>query len=329
MPLPLLLVPGIATAAYGLYKGGKAIVDNSDASDLNESAKDIIESANKKVDEQKDHTGKTIEDYGSRKLRAFAGPIEDFIKAFGQLKNVEVINSPELEKLKLGGFSKEEFKALEHEYSLLSSSGLGLGAGLSGGAAVAFGAYGGTMALATASTGTAISALSGAAATNATLAWLGGGSLAAGGAGMAGGMMVLGGLVAGPALAIFGAVVGSKAEKALADARSNMETARTFRDEAELTVEKLSAIAEVTAEANTVFSKITTQLRRSNSGLKKLILNKGVDYSKYDNSDRDVVFTAVKFAQLVKAMIDTPILDEEGNLLLSTEKTVKQIAEQV
>ncbi len=43
----------------------------------------------------------------------------------------------------------------------------------------------------TASTGTAISSLSGAAATNAATAWLGGGALAAGGGGMAAGAAVL------------------------------------------------------------------------------------------------------------------------------------------
>lgn len=48
----------------------------------------------------------------------------------------------------------------------------------------------------TASTGTAISALSGAAATNAALAWLGGGALAAGGGGMASGGALL--ALAGP-----------------------------------------------------------------------------------------------------------------------------------
>lgn len=60
--------------------------------------------------------------------------------------------------------------------------------------------------LATASTGTAISTLSGAAATNATLAWFGGGSLATGGLGMAGGTVVLGGLVAVPAIIIMGLI---------------------------------------------------------------------------------------------------------------------------
>ena len=52
--------------------------------------------------------------------------------------------------------------------------------GLAGGALTALGAYGAASALATASTGTAIATLHGVAATNATLAWFGGGSLAAG-----------------------------------------------------------------------------------------------------------------------------------------------------
>lgn len=54
----------------------------------------------------------------------------------------------------------------------------------------------------TASTGAAISGLSGVAATNATLALLGGGTLAAGGAGMAGGILLLTGVVAAPAAAL-------------------------------------------------------------------------------------------------------------------------------
>lgn len=69
--------------------------------------------------------------------------------------------------------------------------------GLVGGT-TAIGAWGLVSLIGSASTGTAISSLSGVAATNATLAWFGGGSLAAGGAGMAGGFWVLGGIVAAP-----------------------------------------------------------------------------------------------------------------------------------
>jgi hypothetical protein len=73
-------------------------------------------------------------------------------------------------------------------------------AGMTAGAGVAAFAPTAAMAIATtfgtASTGTAISALSGAAATNAALAWLGGGALVAGGGGMAAGNALL--LMAGP-----------------------------------------------------------------------------------------------------------------------------------
>lgn len=80
------------------------------------------------------------------------------------------------------------------------ASAAGAGAGIAAGAAVASMAPTAAMWAATtfgvASTGTAISTLSGAAATNAALAWLGGGALAAGGGGTAAGGALL--ALAGP-----------------------------------------------------------------------------------------------------------------------------------
>lgn len=90
-------------------------------------------------------------------------------------------------------FAKEELEAAR-------KSALGAGAGAATGAAIVSVAPTVAMWVATtfgtASTGTAISALSGAAATNAALAWLGGGALAAGGGGMAAGNAFL--ALAGP-----------------------------------------------------------------------------------------------------------------------------------
>ncbi|GJF26459.1 hypothetical protein [Streptomyces sp. HO565] len=75
-------------------------------------------------------------------------------------------------------------------------------AGVAVGGAAAYGAFTAAALFGTASTGAAISTLSGVAATNATLAVLGGGTLAAGGAGMAGGTLLLTGMVAAPAAAL-------------------------------------------------------------------------------------------------------------------------------
>lgn len=85
----------------------------------------------------------------------------------------------------------------------------GAGAGIASGSAAMFlvGNF------AAASTGTAISTLSGAAATNATLAWLGGGSIAAGGGGIAAGTLALGGIIAIPALAVMGIFSNLAADK--------------------------------------------------------------------------------------------------------------------
>lgn len=90
-------------------------------------------------------------------------------------------------------FAKAELEAAK-------KSALGAGAGVTAGAAIVSVAPTVAMWVATtfgtASTGTAISALSGAAATHAALAWLGGGALAAGGGGMAAGQAFL--ALAGP-----------------------------------------------------------------------------------------------------------------------------------
>lgn len=80
------------------------------------------------------------------------------------------------------------------------SSGLAIsvGVGSIAGGSLALGSWALVTACGYASTGIAISALSGVAATNATLAWFGGGAIAAGGAGMAGGIAVLGAVFAAP-----------------------------------------------------------------------------------------------------------------------------------
>lgn len=88
---------------------------------------------------------------------------------------------------------------IEKENNDNNIKGFGMAGAVAGGAIVALGPTA-AMAIATtfgtASTGTAIAALSGVAAKSAALAWLGGGALAAGGGGMAAGNALL--ALAGP-----------------------------------------------------------------------------------------------------------------------------------
>jgi len=110
------------------------------------------------------------------------------------------------------------------QFNCQFNAALRLGVGSLAGGGLAVGSWAVVAAFGSASTGAAISGLSGIAATNATLAWFGGGALAAGGAGMAGGMAVLGGIVAIP-LVYFAASGSHKKAKELEEAKVKIEQA--------------------------------------------------------------------------------------------------------
>ena len=205
MPLPLLFI-GIAAATGGVGVGKtiKAGVDTYNANDINKKANQIVEESTNYLNNQRMACGDSLKQLGAEKVFILNNNMTSFLDTFTKIKNVDFRETEgllELSKLKIEEKDFVELKQLVNFAVSIAGGGV---AGTAGGALAAFGAYGAAQALACASTGTAIASLSGAAATNATLAFFGGGSLAAGGLGMAGGTAVLGGLVAGPALFGYG-----------------------------------------------------------------------------------------------------------------------------
>ena len=117
------------------------------------------------------------------------------------------------------------------------------------------------MALGAASTGTAISSLAGVAATNATLAAIGGGSLATGGLGMAGGTAILGAAVAGPVLAIAGWAYNSHGEEALKNARKvNLEVDQAIGK----LVKAIKQLDETETYAHTIWTTLISLFEQFN-----------------------------------------------------------------
>lgn len=179
--------------------------------------------------------------------------------------------------------------------------------------------------LATASTGIEISSLSGAAATNATLAWLGGGSIASGGGGMALGSTVLAGATyttAGVfALAASGIIAGSYFSKKLTEATqyhsevsiwaSNMKGAFALMDGVIMRCEELS---HITIELQ---DRIVQQIEF----LKPLA-------PCFDTNDEYFLTTFNNVRQLVKTMSEVcqvPILDNEGNASNESKLMITQV----
>lgn len=150
----------------------------------------------------------------------------EILKSFQEFSNVfeKIKNRPEFDKIQKQGVCLPQYNGEELKKASVGANTLlgGLGgaaAGTAGGFAASGAATAVVMALGTASTGVPIASLSGAAATNATLAALGGGSLAAGGGGMALGTTVLGAATLGVGLLVGGVIFGITGGKVSSDAK--------------------------------------------------------------------------------------------------------------
>lgn len=224
MALPFIIL-GIAAAAtaFGGKKAYDGYQDKSEANDILEGAEKRYKAKKEKFDVINDQSSVKLERLGKKEL-----------KIGEEFKEFDTIAKALLAKMEKEGHKAIQLEVPQHSLNKIKKLAISateflgtvVGAGTSG-AAAGFAVYSGVVAFAAASTGTPIAALSGAAAYNATMAAIGGGSLAAGGWGMAGGAMVLGGAVVAPILAIAGWAYAAHAEKALMNAQ---DVARQVRE---------------------------------------------------------------------------------------------------
>lgn len=216
MALPLIIIGGAAIAsAWGGKKAYDGYQKKSEAEDIHNRAERRYKDRKDSFDEANNVSSTKLERLGAKELQIGSEFKEFHTLAQELLKAISHANHQEIElkipKHKLNSIERLAISATEY-------LGTVVGAGVSG-AAAGFAVYSGVMAFAAASTGTSIATLSGAAAYNATMAAIGGGSLAAGGWGMAGGAMVLGGAVVAPLILIAGWAYDSHATKALENAK--------------------------------------------------------------------------------------------------------------
>ena len=319
MPIPLIFIAvGATTGALGVEKSIKAGVDQNAAKKMNNKADVIVKEATEKINICRKNCGNEIDNLGKRKIQILDESIKPFVTEFEKINHVELTESTGFDELQKFVLDKKSFTELKKLQSMAASMAGGIASGAMAGALTAFGAYGAVGAFATASTGTAITSLSGVAATNATLAFFGGGSLAAGGLGMAGGTVILGGLVAGPALAVIGFVVGSKASANLNKAYSNLAKAKEFKEEMDIASLACIGIRKRAAMFNRFLLSLNSVFEPLIYKMRRVILINGTDYRTYSYDDKKVVAEAMAIAGAIKTVLDTPILDEDGNL---TEKS--------
>ena len=330
MALPLLFIgAAVATGAVGGTKTIKAVSDNSKAGQINEIANQSIENARDELDRQRKEVGAALEALGKEKLTILNRNVTDFVTTFEKIKNVDFQSSIGLEELKNLHIDQNTFQELKELGNFALGVAGGAAAGAVGGALTAMGAYSVAMTFASASTGTAISALSGAAATNATLAFFGGGSLASGGLGMAGGMYVLGGLVAGPALMVMGMITEAKSKEKLENALSNKAQADEVVESLNAASVQCSAIRRRTYMFYNLLAHLDALFLPQVWKMQDIVENEGLDYRAYTLESQKAIAAAASTACTIKAVLDTPILTPEGELTEASENVTKEIGDRI
>jgi hypothetical protein len=169
-------------------------------------------------------------------------------------------------------------------------------------------------ALGTASTGIPIAALSGVAAENATLAALGGGSLASGGGGMALGATALNVITVGPTMLVAGLVLNGQGEKAVTRAQKfEVEVALSIENQV-LFRSLLVTVDRRVAELAAVLERVSVRASRALD----LLESEPFDVERHVGRLRD----GVQLTSSVKELIATPVLTESGELNEATNTLV-------
>ncbi len=214
-----LLVKGaaIAVGAAGAASAVKGASKMKDANDTIKEAKTRHERNMSRFEMENKSTSQDMDRLGKLELEILHS-FSSFSDVFEQIHNRPIFETYSKNGIELPKYDGEKIKEVSVGAGVLLGGIGGAGLGAAGGFAAAGATTAAVMALGTASTGTAIASLSGVAATNATLALLGGGTLAMGGGGIAAGTAVLGVATLGVGLLVGGVIFnltgGKLSEKA-------------------------------------------------------------------------------------------------------------------
>lgn len=314
MPLPLIpiLIGGgvLLSTTYAGCKGKEAYENYKKARELANQATESYNQAESALKKAQKKSEAKFEELGEEQQLIIETSLEEYKKLIDKL---EIKDSKELQEI-IGKETIENIAQIEQVITALKSALSGILAGGVAGSMAGFGAVGGVGLLATAGTGTAISSLSGAAATNATLAWLGGGTLASGGLGMAGGMWVLGGIVAAPLVVVTSLVIAKFSEGKLNDTRAYSDSFKALRES--VSSEQLSwkeMINKIKIKRKSL-DKTNDLLEKKLEEVWETTIQKGERVSEWEETEQRNLLAMTQLADTIVKTINAPLMNDKDPL---------------
>lgn len=276
MPLPVWLIPlalkgaAVTAGAVGVGSAVHGAKKVKDANDTMKAANSRHEKNIAKFEKENEITSKAMDKLGKLELEILHS-FSEFSDVFEQIKNRPIFENYSKNGVTLPKYDSEKIKEVSVGAGVLLGGLGGASLGVAGGFAAAGATTVAVMVWGTASTGTAIASLSGAAATNATLALLGGGTLAMGGGGMVAGAATLSATTLGVGVLVSGIIFNFTGEQLSNKADDAWEQVK--KNEAKI---------------NTICNYLL-ELRETSNGFYNMLFEVSTIYQQYFNRMKNIV----------------------------------------
>lgn len=324
MPLPFIIA---GAAAVGIGAQADAKKTNERAHQIAEEAKCLYNSSKHSLDIAQKQTENSLLKLGNAKKQILETSVNQFLAAYERIKNIEFSESVGLDEIKNFILEKQDALQLREMSSVYQSAFSSGAAGAATGAVIALAASGSLPVV----TGTLSAA---------------GTVLATGEIGMAAGLassalsfgaaMTPLAAIAAPAMLFSGISASLKADE-------NLEKAQTMYKEANVASEQMKtsevlcgAIADradmfdnLLHDLNGLFAYCTAMLDGVTQKKMGIFKNKTVDAKTFTEEELKLVAVTRSLAGAVKAVIDTPILTNEGVVSNESEAMYEDVLKQL
>lgn len=314
MPLPLIIggiaaIAGVAGVGSGIHGGVKM----KEANDTMEEAKNIQERAIALFEKRNSEITELMDSIGKQEFEIL-NSFDDFSDMIEKIQGRPDFKDYKRDGINLPDYEAEELKKVSAEAEVLLGGISGAVVGTAGGFAAAGATTTAVMALGTASTGTAISSLSGVAATNATLAALGGGSIAVGGGGMALGTAVLGGVTLGVGVLV-GSIIFNVTASKLSDKADEADSqAKRTEKEVNKIVGYFDELTSAAKPFKTSLTEIEKQYRKRLATLDHVVnFSEKVQWSEFTDKEKQMTENVVLLVGLLYKMCKTSLVLKDQN----------------
>jgi len=325
MPIPFLLA-GLGIAAGVLGAGGhlSAQETNERAQNMAENAKDLYNSAKASLEKAQNDTEESLLKLGYSKKKTLECSMKQFLDSYDKIKHIEMKESVGLSELTNFTIDQQDEIQLREMTDIYASSVKSGATGAAAGAIVALAASG-SLTLVTSELALAGSLL--------TLGEVGAAAGIAGSALSFGAAMTPLAAVAAPVVLFTGISASMKADE-------NLEKAQAMYAEAEEAAEKMKVsetLCRAIGERSEMFDDVLCKLDQMFSECSSLlagvvrkkegrIFKKKLTSADFSEADLKLIATTRALAGAVKAVIDTPILTNEGMVSDESQEIYNQTA---